>query len=323
MKVARIAVPLLVGLLTAGAARDAVKVVAPERFTVTTSAGSGTMPIYLSAGWNAPFPQITRALIIIHGRLRNADSYFASGRQAVAAAGAAGASTLLIAPQFLDDDDIAAHDLPATVLRWSPTGWMAGLPAHGGAPLSSFDVLDALLAHLADHTLFPHLTQIVIAGHSGGGQVTQRYAVLGRAGRADGIALRYVIANPSSYAWFTPDRPRPVDGCPTYDEWKYGLKYLPPYAGETDAATLESRYITLDIRYLIGGADTNPALPILDKTCPAEAQGADHLSRGENFFAYLRARHPDLQQQLAVVPGVGHNENAMLTSPAGLQDLFR
>jgi hypothetical protein len=88
-------------------------------------------------------------------------------------------------------------------------------------------------------------------------------------------------------------------------------------------ATLESRYVALDVRYLLGGADTNPALPVLDKSCPAEAQGGDHLSRGENYFAALRARHPDLQQQLAVVPGVGHNANAMLTSPAGLQDLFR
>src|SRR3984893_19299219 len=73
------------------------------------------------------------------------------------------------------------------------------------APASSFEVLDALLARLADRRLFPNLNQVVVAGHSGGAQVVQRYAIAGKGELAltrQGIGVRYVVANPSSYAYF-------------------------------------------------------------------------------------------------------------------------
>jgi hypothetical protein len=69
-------------------------VVAPDRFTVTTPAGSGVVPIYVSADWSHPLPGIRRVVIMVHGVGRNADSYFRSVLAARDAAGADPQTTL-------------------------------------------------------------------------------------------------------------------------------------------------------------------------------------------------------------------------------------
>ena len=86
----------------------------------------------------------------------------------------------------------------------------------------------------------------------------QRYAVLNNVDgplRRDGLALRYVIANPSSYLYLTNERPRP-DGkgyapyergiCPTYNQYKYGTDKLPAYA-RREESRLFVRYAARDV----------------------------------------------------------------------------
>lgn len=303
------------------AGEHGVKVISPERLSLD----GAELSVGLSQDWKQPLPQVQRALIIVHGRLRNAQTYLHSAEQAAAQAGQS-ARTLVIAPQFLNQLDIERHALPDTLLRWHANDWMAGEPALGPKPLSSYAALDAILQRLSDRRQFPALKAIVIAGHSGGAQVVQRYALIGHWAPPPGIALRYVIANPSSYAWFDPSRP--VQGfdpatCPGFNTWKYGLEQLPAYAAGKSAAQLEQAYTQREITYLLGQQDTDPNHPALDKSCAAEAQGAYRLIRGHNYVDYLRQRHPlGLAQRLVEVPGVGHDGERMLTSPEGQAALF-
>ena len=214
MKMLRVAVAVMLALWTGSVMaedevapnRKPVKVVAAARLPV---GDRGILPLYVSSDWSRPLPGITRAVVILHGRLRNADVYYDSAKTAQAAAGVAGAATLMIVPQFLADIDIEAHHLPLDTLRWTLEGWEGGDDATGPKPASSFEALDAILARLADRALFPKLTDVVVAGHSGGGQVVQRYAIAGRGEAAltrQHIAVRYVVANPSSYAYFSAER---------------------------------------------------------------------------------------------------------------------
>jgi pimeloyl-ACP methyl ester carboxylesterase len=283
------------------------------------------VPLYLSADWDRPLPGIDRAVITLHGRRRDADVYLAAAENAARAAGAAAKSSLLIVPQFLAGTDVRHHRLPPALLYWTLESWMGGEAAEGPAPLSSFEVIDAILDRLADRATFPNLAHVVIAGHSGGGQVAQRYAVLGCSGdrlQAAGIAVRYVVANPSSYVYFSPDRPGAVAGCAGFDRWKYGMAGLPPYAGSRDPAALEADYVRREVVYLWGGADVDPNQPALDKSCAAAAQGTHRLERGQAYFAHLKARHPTLAHRASVVPGVGHDGTAMFGSTEGLAALF-
>jgi pimeloyl-ACP methyl ester carboxylesterase len=258
--------------------------------------------------------------------LRDADRYWSDAQATFKEAGDAAQGTLLVVPQFLADQDLPAHGLPSSMLHWEADSWAGGAPADGPEPLSAFDAIDAILAHLADRGLFPNLQRVVVAGHSAGGQVVQRYAVLGRGEEilaSHGVHVRYVVANPSSYVYFTSERPMPVDPaqCPDFNHWKYGLEQMIPYGkGETEP---ERRYVHRDVVYLLGTADTDPNHSALDKSCAGEAEGPYRFARGMAYFAYLQRRHPgDLNHRVALVPGVGHDGGRMFGSVCGRAALF-
>jgi len=313
--------------------RPTVKEVAHSSLRVTTSAGAGLLPIYVSRDWSKLQARVTRAIVIFHGKGRNAEGYFRSAKEAAEAAGDAGRETIVIAPQFLAEEDAAAFRLDSSVLRWHHERWEGGENATGSAAISSFDAIDAVLAQLADRSHFPDLAQVVLAGHSGGGQILQRYAVVGRGEVALtklGVRVRYVVANPSSYVYFSEDRPtstttfaRYTGSCKDFNRWKYGVHDAPPYVGQASFAEMEESYIHRDVIYLLGTADTDPHQQDLDVTCEGEAEGPQRFARGMAYFAYLKARHPEgFSQRLWEVPGVAHDERGMFHSACGMQALF-
>ena len=233
----------------------------------------------ISVDLGAKHPEITRAAIVFHGKGRNVEGYFSALRRAAHEAGQSGDRTLLWAPQFLREEDAEAHRLSKQVLRWHAGSWSAGEPASGPLPLSTFDVIDAMLATLADREHFPNLTTIVLIGHSGGGQLLNRYAIVGRSAlAAAGIHLRFVIAGPFDDFYFSDDRPQP-DGsfapfhgaaCPTFYYWRYGPVNAPAYVGAASAASwhqYEQDYAKEDVVYLLGTDDTDPAQVDLDTSC--------------------------------------------------------
>jgi pimeloyl-ACP methyl ester carboxylesterase len=208
---------------------------------------------------------------------------------------------------------------------WTTQTWKDGEPALGPVALSSFEAVDAVLARLADRTIFPNLVQVVVAGHSAGGQIVQRYTIVGTGSNkltALGVRVRYVVANPSSDAYFTEDRPFPTTDCPTFDNWKYGMKKRPAYAANTAPVDFERTYAEREVVYLLGSDDTNAQAEDLDKRCEAEVQGKFRRARGEAYFAYMQNRHPTLRHRLQLVPGVGHRARQMFTSTLGVGILF-
>lgn len=313
---------LLVLLFTCAstqAAEQGVKEISPGRLLLN----EGEMAVGIG-----PAPaKIERVLIIIHGRLRNAETYRQSAERAAELAGQS-ANTLVIAPQFLNETDVALHPVADTVLRWQGNDWMTGGLSTAPFALSSYAALDQVIARLGDRREFPDVKNIVIAGHSGGAQVVQRYALLGHDQpelKAAGVHVRYVIANPSSYAYFDERRPVAFNhaACPDFNRWKYGLTDLPAYAEGQTPAQLEENYVQRDVVYLLGQQDIDPNHPALDKSCEAKAQGAYRLIRGRYYFDFLKRSHPKaLNQQLIEVPGVGHNGDGMFTSPEGQKVLF-
>lgn len=310
---------LLFTCVTSQAQEHGVKELSPGRLLLK----SGEIAVGIS-----PAPaKIERVLIIVHGRLRDAQTYLKSGVHAAELAGQS-ATTLVIAPQFLNETDAAVHPVADTVLRWQGDEWMEGGESIAPFRLSSYEALDEIIARVGDSQKFPDVKQIVIAGHSGGAQVVQRYALLGHdqpALDAAGVQLRFVIANPSSYAYFDERRPVAFNhaACPDFNRWKYGLADLPAYAEGQTAAQLQEKYLKREVVYLLGQKDIDPNHPALDKSCEAKAQGPYRLARGRFYFDYLKRLKPQaLNQQLIEVPGVGHNEDGMFTSAEGQKALF-
>ena len=267
---------------------------------------------------------VTAAVVVIHGNGRNAGAYFS---RMVKAANLAGADqhTLVAAPWFATDDD----DTGRGAARWSSDGWKAGDDAERPSGLSSFAAMDQLLTRLGDKSKFPNLTRITVAGHSAGGQFTQRYAASGRAPSAlPGVAVNFVVANPSSYLYPIPERPDRIgsqmirpSNCPDYDEYKYGLINRPPYLSQLSTQQILTNLTTRRVTYLLGGADTKHDQE-LDTDCGAKAEGKNRFQRGTNFFHWIHRTYPSAPDDRIVVPGVAHEGAEMFQSTQARPALF-
>jgi pimeloyl-ACP methyl ester carboxylesterase len=316
-------------LMSAGGPAAAIDELPKDRLEVMTQRGSGLLPLFLSSGWDKPQPHVARVIVVFHGAGRNGNGYFESANGAASLTGEAG-RTFIVAPQFLISKDLEIASPPQDhdrLLRWRSNGrWTDGRDAEAPAPLSSFDAIDAILARLADRTTFPNLKQVVLAGHSAGGQMVQRYAIVGQGTSklADvGVPVRYVVANPSSYAYLTADRPRSAGECDeSYNDWKYGLDDLPRYVPRMPVDALKRAYLERDVVYLLGTNDDNLDDKDLDRRCQANAQGHSRLARGASYFAYLQKEHPGFRHRLQLVYGVDHSARAMFTSNCGVAVLF-
>ena len=295
---------------------------ADRAFLVRTPLGSGYARYFGTASLDGD-ASATRAIIVVHGVLRDADYYYDTGVIAAAAAHAL-SDTLVIAPQFVEESDLAGHPVSGQTLYWNAT-WPGGSDAIAPAPISTYDVFDAMIARLSDATRFPKLRQIVVAGHSAGGQIVQRYAVVGKAPELDGAGrtpVRLIVSNPSSYLYFSDWRPFPPHDCPDFDQWRYGLRGAPRYVTGS-AAELEARFVRRHVIYLMGTADVDPAEEDLDRSCGGEAQGPYRFARAKYYIAYIARRHPGgTAQSYAFVEGVAHDNRRMFTSPCGLAVIF-
>lgn len=295
---------------------------ADREFLVRTPMGSGYARYFGTTTLEGD-AAVTRALIIVHGVLRDADYYYDTG---VIAANDAHqlAQTFVIAPQFVEKSELAGQNVSPETLYWSGE-WPGGSDAIAPAPISTYDVFDAMIARLAEARRFPNLKEIVIAGHSAGGQIVQRYAVVGKAPQLDGgdsVPVRLIVSNPSSYFYFTDWRPLPQHNCSDFDQWRYGLAGAPRYVTGT-AAELEARYVRRRVIYLMGTADTNPREEDLDQSCGGEAQGPYRFARAKYFIGYIARRHPNgTAQEYAFVRGVPHDNRRMFASECGLAAIF-
>ena len=117
-----------------GSDRGTVKVIADQRLTVTTVDGAGLLALYVSADWTRPLPDIAKAVVVFHGRLRNADDYYRSAMSAIEAAGEAGRGTLLIARGWAAR---ALWALRGSAHSMRSTRSSRGLPIDPTSPTSS------------------------------------------------------------------------------------------------------------------------------------------------------------------------------------------
>jgi predicted outer membrane repeat protein len=317
--------------------------VSDSRITFKLQGHALKIPYYRTDPLGGSYSNITRAVVFVHGIGRDGHGYYDA---VVHAAGDANVDdyTIIIAPQFLIEEDIIENALDDYVLFWSLEGWVQGddsqsTTAHPRpAAISSFSVVDTILIRLARQNI--NLRKIVVAGHSAGGQFVNRYSIgnqVEQALRDDfGITVSYVVANPSSYMYL--DHARWIQGtqydyavpdsvpCPLYNHYKYGFDGLTTahYMGRVDDLTLIERFRTRRVTYLLGTADT--LTEYLDQECPATMQGRRRYDRGIIYRHYLEHFYNETSrpclQMFADVPGVGHSGWGMIHSAGGRFALF-
>ncbi|MFH5804065.1 alpha/beta fold hydrolase [Alienimonas sp. DA493] len=279
-----------------------------------------------------------RVLIAIHSTGYDAIQYHRHALEAVER-GADPRTTRVIAPQFFARDGIDGP-IPDGMLHWKVTPYFGSSLATVGpdgpdATYSAYRVLDNLLSYLCEPGRLPALEEIVIAGHSAGGQMAQRYALVGRFESPPGVHLRFVASAPSHFAYPTPKRwingssrvptARELQAAPTYNHWGYGLEEPYRYFRGASVDMLIARYPTRDVRYVCGALDRDVRDRSLSKAPPAMAQGTDRVERPKKFFAVLRdvyGKEIERSHRLEIPRGVAHRGWDALLTREGLACLF-
>lgn len=315
---------------------------------VALGGGPARAMIYSSYALTRPNAAVTRALILVHGTGRNADHYFET---ALAAAFLDGAlhNTVVIAPYFASDTD----KVELNEVLWPNRGdsWRSGGMATSNPTISAFDFMDEIVKQLANKKNFPNLTKVVVAGHSAGGQFVSRYEITNKMHGTAGIAMSYVIANPSTYAWpggvrptaagnadsATANRealgpngmkvnaeftygPFDVAKVPAYNQWPAGLEKRSGYTKDMTDDQLRKQLVERPTSYLFGQVDILP-LGGFDSSPVAMAQGPTRRARGEAFVKYL-ADSLGAKPNVMIVSECGHNDRCVFTTKEVLPVIF-
>ncbi len=312
--------------------------------------GQARSLIYSSYPLGVRNANVRRALIMVHGTLRNADHYFTTATGSAFLADALG-DTVVISPAFHSSDRGCQDKLEPNEVSWSCGGdsWRSGGAAASNPNLTSFDFIDHPLKKLADEKVFPNLKEVVIAGHSAGGQFVSRYEMSNRVHESLGVSVCYVVSNPSSYAWPDATRALPVDDAapaaavagwneetphtkfsygafgiakaPNYDRWPYGLENRTSgYTTKISDEQLKKQLASRPTTYLLSQVDTLP-LGGFDGSAQAMAQGATRSARGEAFVKYIN-EHLGASAKVQVIPECGHNDRCVYTTDAALPVIF-
>ncbi len=332
------------GRLTTDSGIDPVNEVCPQRITLEIDGNSMQVPYCRNFPLGQSNAAAQRAIVVLYGASRTAQSYFDTMLEAAVQANGVDSATIILAPQFLLEEDLTHFDLGDDLLFWSYGGWKRGDKSKSTdshprpVRISSFSVVDMVLERLSDKRMFPNLTQIVIAGHSAGGQFVNRFAAGSEMEPSlleRGIQVRYLVANPSSYLYF--DGQRRVAGaldqfaipdltsCPSYNEYKYGLDDLNSYMAFTGRDQIRAQYPRRNLLYILGAKDIDTDSPVFDSDCAAMLQGENRLERGRVYFNYLQHYFGGQRQaihDLAFVPDAGHSAREIFHSDSAKAFLF-
>ncbi|PWN34222.1 uncharacterized protein FA14DRAFT_156886 [Meira miltonrushii] len=248
--------------------------------------------------------KVHTVLIVCHGRERDAMQILRQARQNLS-----DENVLIIAPKFLNGTDSAnTAGQASNLLIWRGNDWGEGGPSKStaGSPITSFEVLDAIISYYSDPTRFTRLKKVVLVGHSLGGQLVQRYSVLGKATKhAEHLEPIFVVMNPSTYLYLRDDIP-----------YKYGLAgRQKAFAHYSSAASISTQELTLRFRqrkvhYLHGERDLGTG----DERPLAMAQGRNRFERSQNWCNHLHSLVWPATHTFAYVPNVGHDAGKMMAS---------
>ncbi|KAL4994197.1 hypothetical protein BDV10DRAFT_177312 [Aspergillus recurvatus] len=304
-----------------------------ERLVVDDEANA-TLPYYIEN--TKDLSNIKRAVITIAGAERTGWQYVNDMRNALVCA--AGRETvnadmdrvLIAAPQWFNEDDEDAGAAAPNDIYFDNSSFQQGGPSvgPGDVHISSYEVLDKLVSTFWDKSVYPALETVVIASHSLGAQMTQRYAML-RPTQPEDSKISFGIMNPGSYAWPVSDRPEHDNDCEdTYNDWPYGIDdglpdAFPEYVRDevlANRSMIRERYFSRNIFYGFGLDDHGNG----DRHCEAQWQGDTHIERGQNFDQMLQDLSGGFPETHSVdyIPGVAHEDYKMFVSEAMQRKIF-
>ncbi|KAI9202884.1 uncharacterized protein BJ171DRAFT_476365 [Polychytrium aggregatum] len=218
------------------------------------------------------------------------------------------------------------------------TKWSTGDVADNNNAMTSFDMVDAFLATIAQ--AFPS-AKIVLASHSAGAQLVHRYSLF--TDPQTFSKYQVILANSGTYTYQSNHRltqaallscqdqsclgtlnassfePYSNSACSDANSFPYGLDNLsgPYVTSHLGNAHQGPSLRCLKQTMLLGSKDTlrTTANPPLDMTCGADAEGYVRIERGLAYAAYFDYIVGCNTMDVHIVDGCYHDAWCMLSSP--------
>lgn len=305
--------------------------IAPERFVFKTEGEVLKIQLFTSRSLDTNNNEISHLLIMIHGGGLTAGSYFERGTKVASHLKLDKNKTMIIAPQFLEKG--VKHNERGLLFwdsKWRGGGKSLSVDLNEQLPsISSYEVLDQLIQAVIDKN--PNTHEILILGHSAGGQFTLRYAAISNLHnflKSRDINVLHIVANPSSYLYLNKSRYRfnddgriveassdAIADCPNYNHYKYGLENLYGYSAQIHTDEIKKRLLSRQIMFLLGISDNKRDWG-LNKSCAGDAQGNNRYERGLLYKHHLQSLFRDFESNRHIwleILGVDHDSTAMFT----------
>lgn len=160
------------------------------------------MPFYITAGVDPT--QVKRAVITFPGKPRDSWKYANLYRNALSVVyanetyGVTNNSVLIVSPVWMNEIDQQAGGVQGKEVYFHGSEWEAGGASRGPNlthSLTTYGLMDNFTDMLFDTNQYPNLNQVVVAGHSMGGQAAHRYAVLKKQKKYDDN-MSFWVGNP-------------------------------------------------------------------------------------------------------------------------------
>ncbi|WFD33012.1 hypothetical protein MSPP1_004069 [Malassezia sp. CBS 17886] len=238
---------------------------------------------------------------------------------------------VIVAPIVLNQFDEEAGGAEPNWAVYSNANWEFGGTTKApklNKSATFYSAVDKIIAQFMNQTAYPNLKQVVVAGHSMGGQAAMRYALMKRRKRYD-ANIRFWIGNPGSYTWLLNDT-RPVQNATcdsTLNNYPYGLggnmSKIPKYV-RTNITQNVSEWVenfrNRSVHYAFGLLDNGAG----DTHCEASVQGANHLQRG-TYFAQMLSQMPGgfpANHNVSFIAGISHQDYPMIAATESMDFIF-
>ncbi len=299
------------------------------QFTTTNDSDNiGNLNFYATHNLEVINSNLNSVIFVIHG-LSAPDAQVRSEYDGLVSgvnSSSSSTSTMVIAPHFF-------HEGTGLEIDWDNAVWRAGGKATSpdGTALSSSQIVDYFLTdYLLDNPNFPDLTNVIIAGHSAGGQFVQRYAAINETEQQfPNYTFTYLAANASHYVypnalrWNGTDTFVPAD-CGTYNNYPYGLDALAEdsryaFISLIGLENIRLQLLSRKLYYVLGELDVANATSGCEPESQQGGSGDSRYQRGQFMLEFMNDQYPTNQHEILSVPGVGHNATGIYTSPEFIQ----
>ena len=277
--------------------------------------------------------QITRLILTLHSSNYDANSYLEYAKGLLNHTPKELKQTLIIVPHFLTEEKLKNNDKDFIHWRVYPF-WGSSKAVYKGenVQFSAYDACDKILEIITTSGNFPNLQNIVISGHSAGGQMVNRYAATGKFPidnlTSRKVNLKFIVCAPSSYVYFNNKRPtnylgitfkKPNKPPKGYDDWGYGLKKLYNYSRRNNISpkNIRNNYHKQKVLYLIGNKDNSNNHKTLSKKPSANLQGRNRLERFKMYEVYLEDTFGGKIKEnhtFKIINGIGHSGKKLFNS---------